>query len=193
MKKVLLLAVMGLMGSKLYAQDFKHGIGTGFIFSTPPGTVGSEGDVSLNYYPRVNFELNKSTSIAVGVPLAFGFGGSYSDGFGGTRKTFSFAINAPVMAEYNFGAGAVKNTSRRFGAFAGAGFGLHYGHYYYSDSYYEDLSVNSNKTSAGPAASLGVRFAVGRGKHNIEVRTSYMHTLGNDGGNIVGTYCLFNF
>ncbi|MBV8252217.1 MAG: hypothetical protein JO154_06370 [Chitinophaga sp.] len=195
MKKVLLLAIMGLIGSKLHAQEFKHGVGTGFMFSVTPGTEETKSLITLNYYPRVNIPLSNATSIAVGVPLGFGFGGSFYTGSSENSNSFNFEINAPVMAEFNFGAGAVKSYHKKFGAFVGAGFGMHYQHYNSNVEYtgYPKMTFNHNQTGYGPAGSLGVRFGVGRGMHNIEIRTSYMRTLGDDGGNIVGTSCLFNF
>ncbi|MBV7529496.1 hypothetical protein [Chitinophaga sp. sic0106] len=191
MKKLFTLLVVCLMSTYVFAQEFRHGVGSGFLVQVPEGDEG-EALPTLLYYPRVCFPMSSGkTSISIGVPLTFGIAASWGD----SGNSASFAFNAPVTAEFNFGAGAVKNSGKRFGFFVGAGFGYHYASYTEDFDYWggEDYVYSGSSSSVGPAGDLGVRFKVGKQNHNIEIRTSYMRTVSDDVYDVFGLNCLFNF
>ncbi|WP_291909240.1 hypothetical protein [Chitinophaga sp. CB10] len=194
MKKVLSLLVVCMLGMHAFAQEFRHGAGTGVMVQAPE-LGDAEGLATLLYYPRVNFPVSNNAAVSVGVPLTFALGSSFSWGSSVNSTSISFAFNAPVTADFNFGAGAVKNNGKRFGFFAGAGFGYHYATFRedvdYSD--YGSYTAKGSGAGVGPAGDAGVRFKVGQRNHNIEIRASYMRTISDNVYDVFGLNCLFNF
>ncbi|SHM85796.1 hypothetical protein SAMN05444266_11271 [Chitinophaga jiangningensis] len=191
MKKLFTLLVICLLSNYVFAQEFRHGVGTGFLVQVPEGDAG-EVLPTLLYYPRVCFPMSSGkTSISLGVPLTFGIAASWGE----SGNSASFAFNAPVTAEFNFGAGAIKNSGRRFGFFVGAGFGYHYATYSEDSDYWggEAYDYSESAAGVGPAADAGVRFKVGNRNRNIEIRTSYMRTVSDNVYDVFGLNCLFNF
>ena len=90
------------------------------------------------------------------------------------------------------GAGSSKQTESRFGYFLGAGYGYHHGSYNISDII-DGSEVATSFSAMGPVANAGIRFAVGRGTHNVEVRFQYMKGLNDVKPNIFSAGGAFNF
>ena len=190
-----LLAIFSIQ--HLQAQRFTHGAGVGiFVTDAPLTDIGAFG--TLTYSPRLNVYESEAISLSLGVPLNIGFSGNYSyENYGGyidEQNSIRFMLNAPLLLNLNVGAGSTKENEKRFGFFAGGGFGLHYGDYQYSViengfEYYE----SKYEAGFGPAANLGVRFAVGSHQKNIEARFSYMKTITQSKTSVYGMGAVFNF
>lgn len=98
------------------------------------------------------------------------------------------------MLNLNVGAGSSADTKDRIGFFLGAGFGYQYGSYNYFLSNSPDaISVNWTIINYGPLGDIGMRIAVGKGTHNIEIRGMYMKALDETKANIFGGGAGFNF
>ena len=100
-------------------------------------------------------------------------------------------FDAPLMFDYNYGAGSSKEAGDKFGFFGGVGFGFHANQYFATDDY--GYSQSSKMSGWGPAGNMGIRIGVGQGSHNIEARFSYMKTLDITKSSVVGIGALFNF
>jgi hypothetical protein len=201
MKRILLLLALSLFTSAAFSQTFRHGVGLGVYGSF---LAKNDGDPTIfstiNYTPRFHFMEKENTSLSVGLPIAIGFAGSYSyssdyydDYF---ESSMRFMINAPLMIDFNWGAGATRDTKKRFGLFAGAGAGFHYGDFV--EEYYDPNDLYLYKrtrsvTSFGAAANIGMRFAVGRRQKNVEIRFSYYEGLNRPRTNVLGAGAHFNF
>lgn len=203
MKKVLFLLAFIVAGKCLSAQTFLHGAGVGFAVSKP-ATDGLDTKVffTLHYYPQMTFVENEAFSVSAGVPLTVGLSGSYSANFstrGDSYEENSLLLNfqAPVMVNFNGGAGSSKENEQRFGYFIGGGFGYQTTGVANEGEYYQpDGTSNSSKIySSGfaPAANAGIRFAVGSHQKNIEVRLSYMQGLNTHKPSVFGLNAAFNF
>ncbi|WP_290792748.1 hypothetical protein [Flavihumibacter sp. UBA7668] len=200
MEKTILLVVF-LCGfyDISFSQSFQHGAGTGYAHQSGNGSDGTE-YVTLLYSPRIRFAETDNSSFTIGIPVSLGLAGgfSYSSSLGNT-STFQYLIHAPLMINYNSVAGSSKNTSKRFGYFGGAGFGLNYGNFRVVEliddqtgfPYYDYRS--KTRTSFGPSANAGLRFGVGRQTRSIEVLISYMKGLSGDNPHYLGLGALFNF
>ncbi len=201
MKRILLLLALSLFTSAAFSQTFRHGVGLGVYGSFLSKNDGDPSIFSsINYTPRFHFMEKENTSLSIGLPIAIGFAGSYSystdyyDDY--YESDFRFMVNAPLMVDFNWGAGATRETEKRFGLFAGIGAGFHYGDfvedYTNPDDFYTYRRTRS-VTSFGPAANLGMRFAVGKRQKNVEVRFSYHGGLNSPRANVIGAGAHFNF
>ena len=204
MKKFFLLTAVSIIGlSSAHAQRFIHGIGTGVFVDGSSKTV-TKASTTLTYSVRVSFAETENTSISVGIPLSVGINGvdeynydSYTGEY--SYNSLGYMVNAPVMVNFNIGAGSAKGCQSRMGFFIGAGFGFHSGSvqrkvppYYYDYVEYEDPYTSTG--TVGPAANMGLRIGVGaRKKHNIEINTFYMKGMTSHKPHIGGLSCLFNF
>jgi hypothetical protein len=182
-----------------YSQSFMHGAGINVFVATAPGGKASVNG-GLSYSPRFNFIEKNNMSVSIGVPFTVGVSGSYSSDYNSqygssTSNTLSVMFNAPLIINLNMGAGSTKTTESRFGYFVGGGFGYHYGTYNLSDALdYGDNGYTVTKLNTfGPVGNAGVRFAVGRRTHNVEVRGQYMKGLGDSKANIYSIGAAFNF
>jgi len=187
-----------LLGAQLPAmsQHFRHGVGLNILVATADGGKSSV-DGGFTYSPRINFFEQDDMSVSVGIPLTVGVSGSYSSSYNSysgsqTTNTLSFLFNAPLMIDLNMGAGSVEESESRFGGFVGGGFGYHYGTFNLSDVMNGE-SIPTRINCFGPAANAGVRFAVGRGVHNVEVRLQYMKGINDAKPNIFSAGASFNF
>lgn len=200
MKRILLVLTLSLFISAAYSQTFRHGIG----LSIQGGFLAKNDDAgvffsALNYTPRFHFMEKENSSLSVGLPISVGFGSyAYSDDFDDYdfEDDINFMINAPLMIDFNWGAGATRDTKKRFGLFAGAGAGFHYGDFV--EEYYDPNDLYLYKrtrsvTSFGAAANIGMRFAVGRRQKNVEIRFSYYEGLNRPRTNVLGAGAHFNF
>lgn len=197
MKKITIFLLFIASIQTADAQRFTHGAGVGiFVTDAPLTEIGGFG--TLTYSPRFNVYESESMSLSLGIPLNIGFSGSYNyENYGGyidEQNSLRFMLNAPLILNVNVGAGSTKENEKRFGFFAGGGFGLHYGDYQYSviENGFEYLESKYG-ASFGPAANLGFRFAVGSHQKNIEVRLSYMKGITNSKTSVYGAGAVFNF
>jgi hypothetical protein len=182
-----------------FSQSFQHGAGTGYAHQSGKDTNGTD-YITLLYSPRIRFAEKENSSFTIGIPVSLALAGgfSYSSSLGNT-STFQYLIQAPLMINYNSGAGASENTSERFGYFAGVGFGLNFGNYRVVElideqsgfPYYDYRS--KMRTRFGPSANAGVRFGVGRQTRSVEVLVSYMKGLSGENPQFFGIGALFNF
>ncbi len=197
MKKCLLVCMVTILATAgASAQSFMHGAGLNvFVATAPNGKAAVNGGVS--YSPRFNFIEQEDMSVSVGLPFTAGVSGSYSANYNSqygssSSNTLSFMFNAPLLVNLNMGAGSTKESESRFGYFVGAGFGYHYGSYNISDILnYEETSTKFS--TIGPVGNAGVRFGVGSGSHNIEVRLQYMKGINDVKPNIFSAGAAFNF
>jgi hypothetical protein len=196
MKKITVLIVMVFTGIAGFPQSFMHGAGLNvFVANASGGQTAVNGGIS--YSPRFNFIEQENISISVGIPFTVGVSGSYSANYNSqygssSSNTLSVMLNVPMIINLNMGAGATKETEDRFGYFVGAGFGYHYGTYNISDIINGD-EVGTKFSTIGPVGNAGVRFAVGRGSHNVEVRLQYMKGINDVKPNIFSAGAAFNF
>lgn len=181
-KKILFSLFVLLCVHSVSSQEFAHGVGLGLWFNNGHD-IRRNSTFVLIYSPRINVVSKDNYSISVGLPVRAGtitnyvyYIKPYGEEVSGTNI---LVLNAAVMANYNFSAGASKSATKRVGYFGGIGFSGLYGSY---------LESNFNKVSKqydkfygyafGPAANLGVRFANPRKrKRNVEVNAFYMHSV----------------
>jgi len=197
MKKNLLVILVCMFSTAAsFSQSFMHGAGLNvFVATAPDGKAAVNGGIS--YSPRINFIEQGDMSVSVGIPFTVGVSGSYSANYnsqtgGSSSNTLSVMFNAPLLINLNMGAGSTKETESRFGYFVGAGFGYHYGSYNLSDALdYEDVATKFS--TMGPVGNAGIRFGVGSGSHNIEVRFQYMKGINDVKPNIFSAGAAFNF
>ena len=198
-KNLLVLLVSVLSATAGFSQSFMHGVGLNLFVATAPGGKAAV-DGGITYSPRFNFIEQDNMSVSIGIPFTVGVSGSYSADYNSqygssSSNTLSVMLNAPLIINLNMGAGSTKTTESRFGYFIGGGFGYHYGTYNVSDILnqgYEDYTVEKLNTF-GPVGNAGLRFAVGHGTHNVEVRFQYMKGLGDSKANIFSGGAAFNF
>jgi hypothetical protein len=198
-KTILFILFLSSFYGNSFSQSFQHGAGTGYAHQISKDTDGTD-YVTLLYSPRIRFAEKDNSSFTIGIPVSLALAGgfSYSSSLGNT-STFQYLIQAPLMINYNSGAGASANTSKRFGYFAGAGFGLNFGNYRVVEliddqsgfPYYDYRS--KTRTRFGPAVNAGLRFGVGRKSRSIEVLASYMKGISGDNPHYLGMGALFNF
>lgn len=181
------------------AQRFSHGAGTGYAAIANKNSH-TTGYISLLYSPRIMLRELQNSSFSIGVPITFGAGGSYSHSSSlGTNNQLQYTIYAPVLFNYNFGAGASTLTSKRIGYFFGAGIGLSHGNFrqtYWQqdDTGWGYFATNSTiYTQLGPTANAGVRFGVGQQSKNIELLLSYLRAVSANRHQFFGISAAFNF
>jgi len=198
-KYILACMVIMLATANSFSQSFMHGVGLNVFVATAPGGKAAVNE-GITWSPRFNFIEQDNMSVSVGIPVTVGASFSYSADYNSyygssSNSSFSVMINAPLLINLNMGAGATKETERRFGYFIGGGFGYHYGTYNLSDAIYYDNGdyVTAKLNTFGPVGNAGVRFAVGRHTHNVEVRLQYMKGLNDSKANIYGAGAAFNF
>lgn len=199
MKKCTLLVALLFPVAFAFSQSFTHGVGLSVFVTTASGGNAAVGE-GVTYSPRFNFLENEDFSLSVGVPLTIGISGSYSSNYNSysgttTDNTLGLLLNAPVIVNFNFGAGSSKDNESRFGFYIGGGAGYHYGKYNVdsTDSYGNGYTYQASINGIGVAGNAGIRFAVGRGTHNVDAKVMYMKAMDNSKANIFGIGALFNF
>ncbi|MEO6316395.1 MAG: hypothetical protein ABIU63_05205 [Chitinophagaceae bacterium] len=195
-KKLFIVTVLSFIGATGFSQSFMHGAGLNIFVATAAGGKAAVNG-GITYSPRFNFIEQDNMSVSVGIPFTIGVSGSYSSNYNSqygsnSSNTISVIFNAPLLINLNMGAGATKETESRFGYFVGAGFGYHHGSYNLSDIVYDE-PVATKFSTTGPVGNAGMRFAVGRGAHNVEVRFQYMKGLNDVKPNIFSVGAAFNF
>ena len=196
MKKIYFFTCLFFTALSGFSQSFMHGAGINvFVANAAGGQTAVNGGIS--YSPRFNFIEDKDMSVSVGIPFTVGVSGSYSANYNSqygssSSNTLSVMLNAPVIINLNMGAGATKEAESRFGYFVGAGFGYHYGTYNLSDIL-GSSETGTKFSTVGPVGNAGIRFGVGSGSHNIEIRLQYMKGINDVKPNIFSAGAAFNF
>lgn len=204
MKKMVLLSVALFVAAVSFSQTFMHGVGFssyGMIFKDEAGDYDADVYGGFSYSARFTIMEGENTSLSLGVPLNIGIGGSYSYSsssyYGSTTSnSLTYMINAPLMFDFNFGAGAHKETEKRFGLFIGGGAGIHHGTVYtdvFDPNYGGFYEQRQTISTLGIAGNLGFRVAVGRNQKNIETRISFMKGLSDYKPAIFSLGAAFNF
>lgn len=200
MKKLLLLAVIALSCIQpALAQRFKHGVGTLIAVETAD-YMDSKANFGITYSPALFFAEQGNTSFSVGIPVSVGFSEGYDtddDYIGGyySSTSIGWMVDVPVIVNFNYGAGARKGGSQRWGFFVGGGYGYHLStenYYLYYDNN-GDYPSTSNST-LGITGNAGFRIGMGRHhRHNLEIKFSYMKGMTDYKPNVYGVNCIFNF
>ncbi|HEV3222288.1 MAG TPA: hypothetical protein VGZ90_05385 [Puia sp.] len=186
MKKLFFSVFAFCLSSFAFSQTFMHGVGVNTFIQSASG-YSTQVVGGLTYSPRINFMETDNTSLSVGIPMSIGVSASAST-YGSNSAALMF--DAPLVLNFNYGAGSSKETESRFGFFGGAGFGYHTSEDSYSDGY---NNYTDKMSGFGPVGNAGIRIGVGSGSHNIEIRLSYMKTLDTSKSSIFGIGGLFNF
>jgi hypothetical protein len=189
MKKFFFSMIVFCIATTSHAQTFMQGVGINVVLQSASG-FSADPVGAIMYSPRVSFMETETSSLSVGLPMSFGISGHYnSQNYG--DNSLGLMFDAPLMFNYNYGAGSSKESEDKFGFFAGVGFGYHTNQYIVQDDYGNDYSAKMS--GWGPAGNLGARMAVGHGSHNLELRFSYMKTMDNSKSSVIGIGFLFNF
>jgi hypothetical protein len=165
-------------GSDGYAQTFFQSAGVSILRSkgvAPAGSPGFEHEMSLNgvtYFPRKNLSETGSTALSIGLPVTFGWSGN----IGNNGSMFSIGVDAPLVADYNFGHGSVKENEQAVGGYLGAGFGLTYIHYSQQSTWFGDYSATGK--SYGPLVRAGFRFRIPLGVGQLSFTLGGFYKIG---------------
>lgn len=135
---------------------------------------------------------NDTYAWSVGLPLSLGLSGSVnSQGTG--NSSVDFVFNAPLVVNFNMGAGSTRDNDSRFGFFGGGGFGYLYATLNGYSTDYLGNPVSASVSSYGPVVDGGVRIGIGQSSHNIEIRGQFMKGIDASKANSFGIGALFNF
>jgi hypothetical protein len=190
-RHLLLIAAYCLSHTVLSAQGFRHSVGAGVVLSGSTnyflaGTgMGSNFDVvkldraGLVYFPRINFIEHRYFSFSVGSPLMVGISwatehtylinplSSYmppsGPGHGEGDKSPHFAIELPLVADFNLALGSSRKNTDSIGLYLGGG--------YTWNHTTVTLSQGSQKLETyDPFFHAGIRFIR---RHPISLGVSY--------------------
>jgi hypothetical protein len=186
-KSILSFLALGY-ASFSFSQTFMHGIGVNLVMQSLSGYT-ERPVMSMLYSPKLSFYEKDHSSISIGLPISLGYVGLYtSPGTNQNNTTIGWMLDAPLIINFNYGAGSNKKTDSRFGFFGGAGSGYH------ANPYNSDNSSNAFfwESGFGPEFNTGIRITIDR-KHNIEIRFSYMKAMDESKSNIYGIGAIFNY
>jgi hypothetical protein len=190
MKRILFSLLAICLSSFAFSQTFMQGVGINVVLQSANG-FSADPVGAIMYSPRVTFMEDASSSFSVGLPMSFGVSGTYNSQNSYGNNSLGVMFDAPLVFDYNYGAGSSRESEDKFGFFAGAGFGYHMNQYIATDQ--NGYDYTDKMAGFGPVANLGGRLGVGHGSHNLELRFSYMKTLDVTKSNVIGIGFLFNF
>lgn len=154
---------------------FSHAIGASYYASKSANTAG------IVYSPRVNLlNLNNKITLSAGTHLGIGFAFASS----GSNTSTTFHYDLPLVAEINFGHGAHKEVSSRFGGFLGAGYG-------FNRMQSVSDSPSDYRQSNGFLINGGLRFKIKNASWGV--RASYLFNHKAGGGNITSLGVFYTF
>jgi hypothetical protein len=186
-KKLLLLTSTLCFCGVTFSQTFMHGVGANIVVQSTPG-YNAQTVPSVIYSPRFAFLEADGSSFSVGLPISLAFRGIYP-----TEEkrvdAIGWMLNAPLMLDFNDGAGSGKSNNSRVGFFFGGGFGYHANVITKKD--YTGNDIAYPMSGFGPAGEAGIRFSVGKHRRNVEFRISYMKTQDTSGSGVFGIGCVF--
>jgi len=189
MKKFIFSIAALCISGIAFSQTFRQGVGINVVLQSSPG-FHADPVGAIMWSPRITFMETDNSSLSIGIPMSFGVSGTYNSQ-NIENNSLSYMFDAPVMFNYNYGAGSTKEAEDKYGFFAGAGFGYHTNQYTASDEF--GYGYSGKMSGFGPAGNIGGRLGVGHGSHNLELRFSYMKTLDESKSNVMGFGFLFNF
>src|SRR5277367_1377924 len=187
MKKFIFSALVLCFSSIAFSQTFMQGVGINVVLQSSGGST-ADPVGAIIYSPRVSFMETENTSFTIGLPISFGITGTYNSQYP-DDNSLGFMFDAPLMFNYNYGAGSTKEAEDKFGFFAGVGFGYHSNQYTATDV--NGYDYTDKMAGFGPVGNAGARMGIGHGSHNLELRFSYMKTLDLSKSNIMGFGFLF--
>jgi hypothetical protein len=189
MRKLIFSVIAFFLSGFAYSQTFMQGVGINVVLQSSSG-VSADPVGAIIYSPRVNFMETDNTSLSVGIPMSFGISGSYNSQ-NVDNSSIGIMFDAPLMFNYNYGAGSTKEAEDKFGFYGGVGFGYHMNQYTASDE--SEYDFTAKMSGFGPVGNIGARLGVGHGSHNLDLRFSYMKTLDLSKSTVIGIGLLFNF
>lgn len=171
-----LLCFLSFTLSNVQGQTrFSHSLGASYYSSNKTSSAG------IMYSPRVNLlNLNHKMTLSAGTHLGLGF----ALGFDGTNTSTMFNYDLPLVAEVNFGHGANRESSARFGGFVGGGYG-------FNRMRSAPESPSGYQESQGFLINGGLRFKLKN--TSLGVRASYLLNNKSGGQNIASLGVFYNF
>lgn len=204
MRKNLLLTVFILFTAiPSLAQHFKHGVGTSLYFYQD-NVFKDQVGFAINYSPVYFFAEAKKTSFSVGMPVTFGlsngmFGyiSNYEDGRT-VESTTKFMLNIPVIFNFNFGGGAVKNGTMKHGFFIGGGPGVNVSpisYFQYGGTVDDYVAENGDHSRAvvGANYNFGWRVAPGEHRSYFELKINGFKGVTGKKPDVAMITCMWNF
>jgi hypothetical protein len=187
-KKYILSALALSISGFACSQTFMQGMGVNIVMQSLPG-YSVKPAVGVIYSPKFSFFEKDHSSLTVGLPLTLAYAGTY-DTMAGKETVINIRLmlDAPLMINYNYGAGSNKKDADRFGFFAGIGFGYHTNPY--ADNKSDSLAYV--ESGFGPVFNTGIRIA--KDPHHIfEFRFSYMKAMDISKSDIYSIGAIFNW
>jgi len=191
MKKIVLLAVACIAGLPVFSQSSFFTLGTQLFIDKSQGSSAFPSG-TLNFYYRYNLKEGNKKALSLGMPLSIGLGslGSRTGTDSNGNEVYApakrwFLLDAPMIFNMNWGAGATKTeadkSSSRMGYFAGGGLAYHLGPV---NKVWEHVRDKNGplygppklRSAVGPVANAGFRMATGEGLF-LEFKLSYMKSL----------------
>jgi hypothetical protein len=192
MKKSCLLIVMSLLGLRAaQAQHFTHGLGAAVLFMHSESAM-EQTFIGFTYSPRFSFAEGKNTSLSLGIPLVLGFSRVSLPGMLDPVSP-SLMVSAPLVLNFNLGAGSSKACHKKYGFFVGGGYGYYRTNYAMEEEY---LRTDRLQTAnmMGATANVGLRIGMGwQRKKSLEIKAFYLQGSTEHKPNTFGTACLLNF
>lgn len=133
--------------------SFMHAGGISF-YNVSSG-VNSSLSPALMYSPRLNL-VNLSDKLTLSVGSHIGLDAFLSSN--GNQN--SITLDLPIVAELNFGHGATKHSTSKFGGFIGAGYG------------FTSITTNADYEARGVLFNGGLRFVMFQ--KSFGIRTAYL-------------------
>lgn len=176
LKKVLSISLFLVATQFSLAQtSFSHSLGAGFYVSPSASAYAP----AIVYSPRLNFlELADEATISVGTHLGLGL--LYNSREGAS----SYALDLPVVVEFNLGHGAHPDTRSSFGGYAGFGFGI--SKIGSSGAFGADYN-----DAAGVVLNGGLRALIQ--ERPLDLRVSYLLNVKEGFGNVIGLGISYSF
>ncbi|WMJ75563.1 hypothetical protein RCC89_20720 [Cytophagaceae bacterium ABcell3] len=166
------LFILAGFSNNVYSQvSFSHSLGASYFAG------GHAAAPAITYSPRLNVvEMSDDMTVSVGTHLSLGL----TIGEQGN----SFALDAPAVAEFNFGHAATRNSDAAFGGFVGAGYGI-------SRIGSQGAFGADFNEAAGPVLNGGIRALIN--DIPLTLRVSYMINTLDDASDVFGVGLFFNF
>ena len=187
-RKYILTSIAFSLSGFAFSQTFMQGLGINLVMQSLPG-YSVKPVVGIIYSPRFGFFEKDHSSLTVGLPISLAYAGTY-DTMAGKEiiVNIRWMLDAPLIINYNFGAGGTKKDAGRFGFFAGIGYGYHTNPY--ADNKSDSLAYI--ESGFGPVFNIGLRIAKDQ-HHNFEFRFSYMKAMDVSKSDIFGIGAIFNW
>jgi hypothetical protein len=187
-KKYILSAIALSLSGFAFSQTFMQGLGVNLVMQSLPG-YSVKPVVGIIYSPKFNFFEKDHSSLSVGLPVSLAYAGNYNTQAGiENNTTFGWMLDAPLMINYNYGAGSNKKDTGKFGFFVGIGYGYHSNPF--TDNSGDDVAYV--ESGFGPVFNTGVRISKDR-HHTFELRFSYMKAMDVSKSDIFGIGAIFNW